>query len=152
MRRGHSSAVRPPLDLPVWSYHGFRLNASRIGSSMAIDVKTVLSLRDDLQGAFLIRRPQPYATDMTERLVKTPRVLWRDTGLLNALVEVAGLEHLCGRAWLGQTDRSSSSSRRSARSRLRTGGQLPTASAPPTVMSWIWRSTGAPIAGPSRSS
>jgi len=83
--------------------HGLPLNASQIGSSMALDHKTVLSHCDLLEGAFLIRRLQPYATNIRKRLVRTPRVLWRDTGLLHALMGVTDLEHLYGQPWLGQS-------------------------------------------------
>lgn len=83
--------------------HGLPLNASQIGSSMALDHKTVLSHCDFLEGAFLIRRLQPYATNIKKRLVKTPRVLWRDSGVLHALMGVSDLDHLYRQPWLGQS-------------------------------------------------
>jgi len=83
--------------------HGLPLNASRIGASMALDHKTILSHCDFLEGAFLIRRLQPYSTNIKKRLVKTPRVLWRDTGLLHALMGVADLDHLYRQPWLGHS-------------------------------------------------
>jgi hypothetical protein len=83
--------------------HGLPLNASQIGASMALDHKTVLSHCDFLEGAFLIRRLQPYATNISKRLVRTPRVLWRDSGLLHALMGVASLDHLYAQPWLGQS-------------------------------------------------
>ena len=48
--------------------HGQPLNASQIGSSMALDHKTILSHCDFLEGAFLIRRLQPYSTNIKKRL------------------------------------------------------------------------------------
>jgi len=51
--------------------HGLPLNASQIGSSMALDHKTVLSHCDFLEGALLIRRLQPYATNV--RCCRPPR-------------------------------------------------------------------------------
>jgi hypothetical protein len=83
--------------------NGLPLNTSQIGSSMALDHKTVLSHCDFLEGAFLIRRLQPYTTNIRKRLVKTPRVLWRDSGLLHALMGVSDLEHLYAQPWLGQS-------------------------------------------------
>jgi hypothetical protein len=83
--------------------HGLPLNASQIGSSMALDHKTVLSHCDFLEGAFLIRRLHPYAADISKRLVRTPRVLWRDSGLLHALMGVASLDRLYAQPWLGQS-------------------------------------------------
>ncbi len=104
-------------DLPAWglpgkpqrtmrllamlaAMHGQPLNGSQLGSSLALDHKTVLSHCDFLEGAFLIRRLQPYFTNARKRLVKTPRVYWRDSGLLHALMNVTDLEHLYRQPWL----------------------------------------------------
>ncbi len=83
--------------------HGLPLNASQIGSSLALDHKTILSHCDFLEGAFLIRRLQPYSTNIKKRLVRTPRVLWRDSGLMHALMGVTDLDHLYRQPWLGHS-------------------------------------------------
>lgn len=105
-------------DLPLWglparprqtlrllamlaAVHGQPLNASQLGSALALDHKTVLSYCEFLEGAFLIRRLQPYSANVRKRLVKTPRVFWRDSGLLHALMNVTDLEHLYRQPWLG---------------------------------------------------
>ena len=107
-------------DLPTWglaakprqtlrllamlaAVHGQPLNASQLGASMALNHKTILSHCDFLEGAFLIRRLQPYFTNIRKRLVKTPRILWRDSGLLHALMGVTDLEQLYRQPWLGQS-------------------------------------------------
>jgi predicted AAA+ superfamily ATPase len=83
--------------------HGLPLNASQIGSSMALDHKTVLSHCDFLEGVYLIRRLQPFSTNIRKRLVKRPRVLWRDSGLMHALMGVTDLDHLYRQPWLGHS-------------------------------------------------
>ena len=107
-------------DLPTWglparpqqtlrllamlaAVHGQPLNASQLGASLALDHKTVLRYCDFLEGAFLIRRLPPYFTNIRKRLVKTPRVCWRDSGLLHALMNVSDLEQLYRQPWLGQS-------------------------------------------------
>ena len=107
-------------DLPTWglpakpkqtlrllamlaAVHGQPLNASQLGGSMALTHKTILSHSDFLEGAFLIRRIQPYSANIRKRLVKTPRVYWRDSGLLHALMGVGDLEQLYRQPWLGQS-------------------------------------------------
>ena len=107
-------------DLPTWglparpkqtlrlfgmlaAVHGQPLNASQLGASMALNHKTILSHSDFLEGAFLIRRLQPYSTNIRKRLVKTPRILWRDSGLLHTLMGVSDLEQLYRQPWLGQS-------------------------------------------------
>jgi len=105
-------------DLPAWglpakprqtmrllgmlaAVHGQPLNASQLGAALSLNHKTVLSYCDLLEGAFLIRRLPPYFTNIRKRLVKTPRVFWRDSGLLHALLNATGLEQLYRQPWLG---------------------------------------------------
>ena len=83
--------------------NGLPLNASQIGSSMTLDHKTILSHCDFLEGAFLIRRLQPYSANIKKRLVKTPHILWRDSGLMHALMGVSSLDHLYRQPWLGHS-------------------------------------------------
>ena len=83
--------------------HGQPLNASQIGASLALDHKTVLRHCDFLEGAFLIRRLPPFTGNVRKRLVRTPRVYWRDSGLLHALMNVAGLGQLYRQPWLGHS-------------------------------------------------
>ena len=83
--------------------HGKPLNASQIGASLALDHKTVLRHCDCLEGAFLIRRLPPFTANVRKRLVKTPRVFWRDSGLLHALMNVADLTQLYRQPWLGHS-------------------------------------------------
>jgi len=105
-------------DLPAWglpskpqqtlrlfhmlaALHGRPLNASQIGASLSLDHKTVLRYCDHLEGAYLIRRLPPFFANTKKRLVKTPRLFWRDSGLLHALMGVQDLEHLYRQPWLG---------------------------------------------------
>ena len=83
--------------------HGQPLNASQIGASLALDHKTVLRYCDFLDGAFLIRRVPPFSGNVRKRIVKTPRVYWRDSGLLHALMNVADLDQLYRQPWLGHS-------------------------------------------------
>lgn len=83
--------------------HGHPLNASQFGSSLSCDHKTVLSYCDFLEGAFLIRRLAPYFTNVKKRLIKTPKIYWRDSGLLHSLMNVLDIEHLYRQQWLGHS-------------------------------------------------
>lgn len=80
--------------------HGRALNASQLGGSLALDHKTVLRYCDFLEGAFLTRRLQPYAANVKKRLVKTPRIFWRDSGLLHAVMRISDLDALYHQPWL----------------------------------------------------
>jgi len=81
--------------------HTQPLNASQLGASLALDHKTILSRFDFLEGAFLIRRLPPYLTNIRKRLVKRPRIYWRDSGLHHALMGVHGLDDLYRQPWVG---------------------------------------------------
>lgn len=105
-------------DLPAWgmpakpattrrffrmiaSSHGSTWNASMIGKSMGVSYHTVNTYLDYLEQAFLIRRLAPYAANIRKRLVKSPKIYWRDSGLLHALLSVSRKEDLLAQPWVG---------------------------------------------------
>ena len=77
------------------------LNASELGCSLGIDHKTVMGYCDFLEETFLIRRVRPWFGNINKRLVKTPRLYWRDSGLLHALLNVQNIDHLYNQPWVG---------------------------------------------------
>ena len=81
--------------------HGQLLNASRLGQSLDVSYKTVQSYLDYLEGAFLIRQLQPYHSNLKKRLVKSPKLYWRDSGLLHALMNVRDEVDLVEQPWVG---------------------------------------------------
>lgn len=105
-------------DLPAWglparpqttdrllrmlaALNGQSWNASRVGQSLGLSYQTVNTYLDYLVGAFLIRRLQPYHANLKKRLVRSPRIFWRDTGLLHALLNVADERNLLAQPWVG---------------------------------------------------
>lgn len=68
--------------------HGGLLNASELGRSLGVTYHTVGHYLDLLEGHFLIRRLQPWAANLGKRLVKTPKVYVRDSGLLHYLLGI----------------------------------------------------------------
>ncbi len=81
--------------------HGQTWNASRVGQSMGLSYHTINGYLDYFEGAFLIRRLQPYQTNIGKRLVKSPKLYWRDSGLLHALLNVADTRTLLAQPWVG---------------------------------------------------
>ena len=59
------------------------------------------SYLDFLEGAFLLRRLPPWLPNLKKRLVRSPRVYWRDSGLLHALLNVRGTDELLHQPWVG---------------------------------------------------
>lgn len=85
---------------------GATLNLSRMAGSLGIDGKTVRHYLDLLEGLYLVRSLPPWSRNAGKRLVKSPKVYWRDSGLLHSLAGIDDLEHLlghplCGHSWEG---------------------------------------------------
>lgn len=83
---------------------GGLLNASRLAASLEITSPTVQRYIDLLADLLLVRRLQPYASNTGKRLVKSPKVYVRDSGLVHALLGVRSYEELlghpvCGASW-----------------------------------------------------
>ncbi|CAN5670304.1 hypothetical protein BH11VER1_BH11VER1_31850 [soil metagenome] len=67
--------------------HGTALNASQLGQSLGVSYHTIQSYIDYLEGAFLLRRLNPYfVNNFPKRLTKTSKIYWRDSGLLHYLL------------------------------------------------------------------
>lgn len=83
----------PPLSLrKFWmmmtAYHGNIFNASEIGRSMGLSGPTMRRYLDILTGTFMIRQLQPWFENITKRQVKSPKIYFRDSGLLHTLLGV----------------------------------------------------------------
>jgi uncharacterized protein len=81
--------------------HGAILNLSKLGQSLGLSHHTVNAYLDHLEGAFLIRRLPPFAANLRKRLVKAPRLYWRDSGLLHALLRLNPDDELLAQPWVG---------------------------------------------------
>lgn len=81
--------------------HGQEWNASQIGKSLGISYHTVNHYVDFLEGAFLIRRLAAYHANIRKRLVKRPKLYWRDSGLLHFLLNVNHANALLDQPWVG---------------------------------------------------
>jgi uncharacterized protein len=65
--------------------HGNLLNVSDLARSLAVSSHTVAGDLDVLEGAYMIRRLQPFHADVQKRLTKSSKLYVRDTGLLHFL-------------------------------------------------------------------
>jgi predicted AAA+ superfamily ATPase len=81
--------------------HGQTWNASQIGQSLGLSYHTVNSYVDYLEGAFLIRRLPPYRPNIRKRLIKSPKLYWRDSGLLHAQLNITDEQALLAQPWVG---------------------------------------------------
>lgn len=97
--------ARPPVIKRFFSMlaasHGSIWNASQIGKSLGISYHTVNSYLGYLEQAYLVRRVLPYHANIKKRLVKSPKVYWRDSGLLHTLLHVNITKELLVKPWVG---------------------------------------------------
>lgn len=81
--------------------HGQALNSSQLGASLGVSHTTVRSYVDLLAQTFMIRLLEPLEVNVKKRLVKSPKVYVRDSGLLHALLEIPDQEELLGHPAFG---------------------------------------------------
>jgi len=81
--------------------HGGLLNAAQLARSLAVSGKTLASYIDLFVDLFLLRRLEPWSENSSKRLVKSPRIYLRDSGLLHHLLGVTAMEDLLGYSRLG---------------------------------------------------
>lgn len=74
---------------------GSVLNASRLARSLEVSVQSITRYIDLLSDLLLVRRLNPYTTNMGKRLVKSPKVYIRDSGLLHALLSIYSISNAC---------------------------------------------------------
>jgi len=87
-------------------FHAQILNLSSIGASLGISHHSVRSYIEILSRTFMLRVLPPLEANVKKRLVKSPRIYLRDTGMLHFLLEIDRYENLMahpvfGASWEG---------------------------------------------------
>lgn len=77
------------------------LNAANLARALAIDNKTVARYLDLLVDLLLVRRLQPWHSNAGKRLVKSPKVYVRDSGIVHALLRLPTREDVLGHPVVG---------------------------------------------------
>ncbi len=80
---------------------GATLNASRLASALGLSGRTVGRYLDLMVDLLLVRRLQPWAGNVGKRLVRSPKIYVRDSGLLHALLALRDLDALLGHPVVG---------------------------------------------------
>jgi len=82
-------------------YHGQIFNASDLSRSLGVADTTIKRYLDLLTNTFMIRQLQPWFYNTKKRLVKRPKIYFRDSGLLHSFLSVADHEDLFNHPRLG---------------------------------------------------
>ena len=80
---------------------GTLLNASKLAAGLSVSAPTVTSYIDLLVDLLLVRRLRPFHVNTGKRLVKSPKVYIRDSGLVHALLGIEDLNALAGHPVVG---------------------------------------------------
>lgn len=80
---------------------GAMLNASKLGASLQISSPTLARYIDLLVDLLLVRRLPPVTANVGKRLVKSPKVYIRDSGLVHALLGLKSLDDIVGHPVVG---------------------------------------------------
>jgi predicted AAA+ superfamily ATPase len=75
---------------------GGLLNAHRLAQSLGVGGHAVAHYLDLMVDLLLVRRLQPWTANIGKRLVKSPKIYLRDSGLLHALLNLATLDDVLG--------------------------------------------------------
>lgn len=82
-------------------HQGGQLNTAQLGASLGITIPTVKRYIELLEDLFLVRTLFPWSGNVGKRLVKTPKVYIRDSGLTHALLNLTTLDDLVGHPIVG---------------------------------------------------
>jgi predicted AAA+ superfamily ATPase len=87
-------------------YHGQAFNAAELGTSLGAAHTTISRYLDILVGTLMVRRLQPWFENIKKRQIKTPKIYFRDSGILHQLMGTPRMADLLvhprlGASWEG---------------------------------------------------
>lgn len=96
----------PPAQLKrFWKmlahYHGNQINFSELGRSLETSHTTIRNYLDLLVDFYMVRQLLPWSGNIKKRLVKSPKIYLRDSGILHSLLQLSDIEALLSHPSLG---------------------------------------------------
>ena len=82
-------------------FHGQQIVYSSLGKSLEVSHTTIKTYLDILTDFYMVRQIQPWSGNTKKRLVKSPKIYLRDTGLLHKLLNIPSYESLLGNPMIG---------------------------------------------------
>jgi predicted AAA+ superfamily ATPase len=82
-------------------YNGNQINLSEVGRSLELSHTTIKSHLDILTDFYMVRQVPPWSGNVKKRLVKSPKIYIRDTGILHSLLNISSLYTLMSNPALG---------------------------------------------------
>lgn len=82
---------------------GQLFNQSQLANNLGVSHTTIKTYLHILESTYTIRLLQPYLKNLQKRMIKSPKVILRDTGLLHSLLSINDLNSLMGHPVYGQS-------------------------------------------------
>jgi len=99
--------INPSILRNLWMMvahtHGNVVNYSNISRSLELSSTTIKKYLDFLENAFLIRQLKPFHSNIKKRIVKSPKLFVRDTGMLHNLLNINSFFELGGNPMKGNS-------------------------------------------------
>ena len=83
--------------------HGDVINYNNLSKSLGLSSNTIKKYVSFFESAFIIRLLQPFYTNMKKRIIKSPKVYIRDSGIFHYLQNINNKEDLFGNPILGNS-------------------------------------------------
>jgi len=84
-------------------YHGQTLNYRKLAGALNLSVPTVRKYLAVLEQTYMLRLLPPFETNLKKRLVRSPKVYLRDSGILHGLLEIEDYDQLLGHPIVGKS-------------------------------------------------
>lgn len=101
------TSFSPQIMFRLWRmlahHHAGIWNANSFAKGLDISQTTTNRYLDHLEGAYMIRRLMPFHINIKKRLVKSPKVYIRDTGILHYLLDIHQLKTLYNHSAVGNS-------------------------------------------------
>lgn len=81
--------------------NGQVINYSALGNSLDISNVTVKNYIDLLVGTYMLELVKPYKSNLSKRVIKSPKIYLSDTGLINAFLGIQTFNQLSGNPAIG---------------------------------------------------
>jgi hypothetical protein len=97
--------IAPPILKRFWKmlahYNGNQINHSELGRSLELSHTTIKSHLDVLTDFYMVRQLSPWSGNIKKRLVKTPKIYLRDSGILHSLLGLSNIEAILSHPAMG---------------------------------------------------
>lgn len=95
-----SATMRDLLSMLAWN-NAQQINYSRLSSNLGVSYNTVKNYVEILSSAFVVRLLRPWSGNISKRLVKSPKVYLRDSGLAHRFLRIVYFDDLLGHPTVG---------------------------------------------------